>query len=518
MKPDDFSDQIRRKLESVEPEFQEKDWTRMQQALGHSTPVFAIGTRTGLLAAASIAAIVAFGGVAYQQYHTNQQLREQVQTLEQTVTTLRKTQPTEPAPTTAAAPVLRDTVYLTRDVVRYVPVPYERTRTDGANTDDALDRTQRLANGLDRSYSADRNPSLPSNPNATGTPTTSSNRPVTDATAERTRPGIASNGTVSEPSTNRQPAGTIADRRRPTIDPANESAQNQANSSGSVNGTPGTNGVENDVNSRDGAASEQNKAASNQTVALSLLTIQPFRHDTTYYQEGMARTARRMRRMLSTLSSSGTALAKVDVNRSEPTWNLRLGPGANLGWRQWSAGLFGEIRLSNHWRLGLGLSSVTLQGGSYLTDIDYQRRVKQDFRQKFAPGIDPRHDIVSIKPSGSSVQIPFMLSYRMGLGSGWSLVPSAGINLSVSNREEIGFAYLRGPGIVEPVTIVRKMPQRMLHAGSATIYLEKNWGDWALQLGPYASMPLSNDPSRLNVKTSGASARLLYQVDWNRKR
>ncbi|MCY7356426.1 MAG: hypothetical protein LH609_02975, partial [Rudanella sp.] len=151
MKPDDFSDQIRRKLESVEPEFREQDWTRMQQTLGHSTPVFAIGTKAGLMAAASVAAVMAFGGVAYQQYQANRQLHEQVRTLNQTVTTLRQSANPTPANPTAVPP---DTVFLTRDVVRYVAVPVDRKR------DNEIAETN-----------------SPSTPYATGTSSTVNNRP-----------------------------------------------------------------------------------------------------------------------------------------------------------------------------------------------------------------------------------------------------------------------------------------------------------------------------------------------------
>jgi hypothetical protein len=196
-----------------------------------------------------------------------------------------------------------------------------------------------------------------------------------------------------------------------------------------------------------------------------------------------------------------------------------LGAGTTIGGQQWSAGLYGEFRLNTHWRLGLGIVSIKFKGDSYLTETDYDEHTKQKFRPNFAPGVAQNHDIINITPSGSSWQIPLLLSYRVGLGSGWSLVPSAGVNLSISSHEQIKFAYFRGSGIVESVNFAPPpLPQRMFHTGSAAIYLEKNWGDWALQLGPYGSTPLSHQPSRLNVKTMGASARLFYRVDWTRKR
>lgn len=541
MKPDDFSDQIRRKLESVEPEFREKDWTRMQQALGHSTPVFAIGTKAGLMAVASVAAVMAFGGVAYQQYHANKQLHEQVRTLNETVKTLRQSADVTQAQVKPASPVPPDTVYLTRDVVRYVAVPVERKTTDEI---------------------AETN--SPSNPNATEAPSTFNHRPSTGIESTGgNRPVANPNSSLSSSenrSTNSQNRNNAGNGNQAGTALTNEETEVAGNSgvsgisrgntnriagnykgnnqgvtaggnSRNGNGFAGVNGVSNtDFTSQNGniasgstesnntgLAPENTATNSNNTVQLSLLSGRPFLHDTTYYQEGMARTARRMRRLLSTPSPAGAALAKVDVNRNEPNWLTRIGPGSNMGWRQLGIGVFGELRLSSHWRVGLGLTSMKLEGGSFLTEIDYGQRTKQNFRNNFAPNIDPRHDIINITPKGVSWQVPIMLSYRFGLGSGWSLVPSTGVNLSLSNHEEIGFAYLRGPGLIQPVTLIKKLPQQMLHAGSAAIYLEKNWGDWALQLGPYASAPLSSEPGRLNTTTAGAAARLYYQFDWKKK-
>lgn len=495
MNHDEFSDQIRRKLESVEPVFQEKDWTRMQQALGHSTPVISFGTRAGLMAAASVAAVMAFGGVAYQQYRTNRQLSEQVQRLNRTVQTLRKATETGPS-TSALTPALPpDTVYLTREVIRYVPVPYERKRLDGTDLGVDPAPTERLVDTPNAANSP--NSSTNSlNPNTTGTTTTFNPRSSTNqGNADLNRPATGSTTTLSRQET------------RTTNDVTRE--QGNASLPGNQGGTTGT---------------ETNASELGQVMPssqLALMSTLPFRHDSAYYQEGVARTTRRVRRMLSTLSPSGTALAKVEVNRNEPNWVLRFGPGANLGWKQWSAGLFAELRLTSHWRLGIGLNSVNLKGESFVSETDYGRRRPEPFRQKYAPGIDPRYAIININPTGSSWQVPLMASYRMGLGSGWSLVPSVGVNLSLSNREEIGFSYLRGPLAGEsivPATILLKHPQKTLHTGSAALLLEKNWGDWALQLGPYASTPLSSEPSRLNLKTAGASARLFYQVDWKKKR
>ncbi|WP_019988425.1 hypothetical protein [Rudanella lutea] len=519
MKPDNFSDRIRQKLEGIEPEFREKDWTRMQQVLGHSTPVYAIGTKAGLMAAASVVAVMAFGGVAYQQYRTNQELREEVKTLTQTVKVLRETGPER---TVAAAPLPPDTVYLTRDVVRYVAVPVDRVRPGEPAPDGVTPPTEQVAGtatesaGNAHAETARTTPEqadLASTPasaqNTTNSPTTPY---ATETTTTSTHRLLGGKTRTNRPNRSATPTG-VSDSQRPNRTDYAVAGQNN------VSGPAGA-GVGNGQTPYVGAqpTAEANGPSASRVVQLEYLESRPFVRDTAYYQEGMARANRRIRRLFGLTAPTPTAVAGVIADRSDNDWKVRVGTGANVGWRQWGAGLFGELRLNNHWRVGLGLTALDLQGASFLTDVDYGRRMKQDFRSKFAPGIDPRHDIMNIQLSGSAWQVPISLSYRIGLAKGWSVVPSASVALSVSNREETRFTYLRGPRMVEPVTTVWRPAQQMMHAGSVAIYLEKNWGDWALQLGSYASTPMSSMPSRLNVTTAGAGARLFYQIDWKKKK
>jgi hypothetical protein len=95
MKTDRFSDIIRRKLESIRPEFTDKDWTRMQASLQQAMPPqpgspttgtpFSSGVWSGsswLLAAASISTVVLIAFSIWQRSEINT-LRETVGQLKQ---------------------------------------------------------------------------------------------------------------------------------------------------------------------------------------------------------------------------------------------------------------------------------------------------------------------------------------------------------------------------------------------------------------------------------------------------
>ncbi|WP_018619716.1 hypothetical protein [Spirosoma luteum] len=104
MKTDRFSDIIRRKLESIRPEFTDKDWTRMQASLQQAMPPqpgspttgtpFSGGVWSGspwLLAAASVSTVVLIAFSLWQ--------RSEINTLRETVGQLKQQSvATQPAP------------------------------------------------------------------------------------------------------------------------------------------------------------------------------------------------------------------------------------------------------------------------------------------------------------------------------------------------------------------------------------------------------------------------------------
>ncbi|RYF60569.1 MAG: hypothetical protein EOO39_32210, partial [Cytophagaceae bacterium] len=94
MKTDPFDDAIRRKLEGVDPPFQEKNWTQFQRFMGvQGFPPSLWQTPTRWLQPALMAAAVA--GVVITtlwQYRTTQSLNEHVQTLTKTVERLEQSQ------------------------------------------------------------------------------------------------------------------------------------------------------------------------------------------------------------------------------------------------------------------------------------------------------------------------------------------------------------------------------------------------------------------------------------------
>ncbi|MEZ0541463.1 hypothetical protein [Fibrella arboris] len=117
MKTDPFDDAIRRKLEGVNPPFQEKNWTQFQRFMGSQgfPPSLWQTPARWLQPALMAAAVTGMVLTTVWQYRTTQSLTEHVLTLTKTVERLEQTQIRLQQSANAATPVGRiDTVYLTQ--------------------------------------------------------------------------------------------------------------------------------------------------------------------------------------------------------------------------------------------------------------------------------------------------------------------------------------------------------------------------------------------------------------------
>ena len=90
MKTNRFENTIRRKLESIEPDFQEQDWARMQNYMqAHTPPSFLqqYGSWIGYAAAASVTSVMAYMYV--NQLSQNNHLVRDVKNLQSQIELIR---------------------------------------------------------------------------------------------------------------------------------------------------------------------------------------------------------------------------------------------------------------------------------------------------------------------------------------------------------------------------------------------------------------------------------------------
>ena len=583
METDPFSDSIRRKLESIRPDFEEKDWKRMQATLQQATPppsdlpttphpftVSRWSARPWLMAAATVSAIVLVSFAAWQ--------RAQISDLRQTVSQLRQQQATRPrqAPPETAAPnavplpldtqtVRRgeptreptvnpltpsanrsadpsiasrpDTVYVTR----YVPVPAQPANPEPGRT------TQRRADA----------------PNASAMARTDRVRPLTDAPVQQREMGQPSvsdprndvaekaapvtNGTTSAPD-NASPVavGTVKDvtndtrdargfrrgRTKPTTRRADERTAMHPGTQPNNTLTDrrkrrSVTGPTNDRTTSDRLATtapdqptatvvaEAQKATNQPTATYELATARPLILKTIDWNQALTRQTKRMQPVRTT--TVGGQAAPVSQPASQPVrvaFGVRVGAGGTLSRTVQSGGLQTELLIGKHLALGVGLEKASFAGGTFPTDIEFDRRKPKKFKQfkyDYGRSIPPLGKITDIEIQTVRVQIPVSLGYRIPVSPTLSLLPSVGTTLSFQSKEFVTFTTRlpwRGDQTGARTTV---RPEDLLQNLTFGAGLEWKRKHWVGQAGPVVTVPLVADANWEENTSVGLRARVFYQ-------
>ncbi len=550
MKPDDFDDNIRRKLDGIEPSFREKDWAQMQQVMrqhGMITPWSA--APSWLMPAVGVVSVAALLTTTVWLGQSNQQLRQDVQRLSQTVTQLKQTPQTQ-----TALPARVDTVYLTRTV----PVPTNNQPTAQSiepnvsvpqptptrdNTVATQSQTNPLSGRSDQNQIATRppgaanaQPDVNQPADRTGQPAVPTSEPDRRSEAPEkagvgTAPADAAGNRVTR-ETNRDRTATGANRTN-ADQPVGSSRRGKSGTPSATAGQPErvastgnrnptrTDAVQSGANKENGTPGGpglDSQTSATAPIAIEELAAKPMRLDPTSFEEGISQAVRRLRRLYpaKALPVSPTVAPEATAVVT-PNERFRLGVSSELGLNRWAAGVYGDVRLGRHFLLGVGLERVAISGGKFSSDIVFEQRIRRNFRSFYAGGIDDRHIITSIDRRSVTWQVPITLGYGIPVGAGIVLTPTVGASASLWANENVYFTYVdlnrKGPGPFEVrearLPTVRR-PVQWYHSWSASLGVEKRWGPLTVQVSPYLVGPFVEGELGLNGTSHGGRLRMLY--------
>lgn len=548
MKTDRFTDIIRRKLESIRPEFTDNDWARMQSTLNDAnlpqpnTPnvhqPFPGGLWSGqpwLLAAASISTVALIALGVWQRREINQ--------LRQTIGQLQTPAIHQPVPTPSIAEskgephfdvaqspkvlgveppgitssanrnesqaTRPDTVYITR----YVATPSRsnpQTRPkEHLSHQWALSDDQQSATEMPTAPSiARRSANLPDN------------QPIESHDASSTSPAVVNN-TYSESTT------------------ASKSAVRSVRQKGLQNRIAGTsapkrsrkaslNPVGNDdvVNANSVSQSERSVAATQPSANYNLVTHRPLVLPKKNWTISLAQRARRMQPARPTVVTAESAQEPESQPVKSMATRFRVGASGEVASRLWSVGVYTELLVGKHLTVGVGLNEATYLN-RFITEDDFNGRTQRDFRKEFGRGINAWGDILNIDTRQVRLQLPINLGYRIPLNQSLALLTSAGTFLNLTSAENVTF-YCRPPqfppmqpqpqsGFTE-VEASRSQSVALINSLSLGAGIEWQRGHWALQATPVLTIPTQTDPKVKQIDlnwqqnvTAGLRARLMYQ-------
>ena len=543
MKTDLFDDAIRRKLEAVNPPFQEKNWTQLQRFMGmHGFPPSLWRSPVQWLQPAlTAAALTGIVVTSIWQYQSNKTLTANVDTLTKTVERLERVQ-IRLQQSVAANPTRIDTVYLTQSdrtgtlptlggsmgtSLQARPKPVDNQAFIG-EIESVSDRSDAMArSGNTRQYATRTAPAIPVyTPEAA--PAT---RLLQSTSMNNTRPAANQSSANRDVAQRNNRPSEVQDEQKIIDDQPTQSANTVARSvSPGKSANPATPTTDpafyaNPVSNQSPvAATAQPTTIPTASGTLADMTIQPLTplplpDQSGALAESWQRHLRRVRYKTPYALVASNATAPAPAKNTTPlSVQWQLGLGGEVGTVQAGLGVFGEVILANHWTVGLGVSQTTWTGDAFQTEQQFLARTKRDFRRDYPidnqpppSGPDRPRNLVDISRSGQSLIIPVQVGYRVSAGKLLTLTPFVGFNLSIAPKETISFIQERPLLRDQDVySLLVDRPALRYSSWAVGFGIGRQFGRFAGQISPVAMVPLTGGGG-LNQASVGLRGCLFYR-------
>ncbi|MCF2444553.1 hypothetical protein L0657_11345 [Dyadobacter sp. CY345] len=550
MKTDKFEKTIRRKLESITPEFHEDDWTKMQNYMhAHTPPTFwqQYSSWLGYAAAAAVTSVMAF--LYVNQLSQNNVLLTDVKTLKNQIEVI-KNSPTVIQKT--------DTVYLVQQQAadqQENGLPYrdaQRFVTSQKTGQESLANIESSENSTGENV-------------ITSTPKTDNNSNVvengSDQTLIRNREIIAGN---DKPVTDRSAVEAIKssdikssdDIKKDFTDKNSErgslavNSENtgRTNSDNFGNGDIGNSGAGN-VTSGSGSGFKYNGTENN--VAFSKTLDEKFDAldiQSPVQENNVQALSRRMNyslarrispsRLKSVLLASNVNSAKLPVSgksaastkkaeRTIPRLNLKVPYRFGFA-QQWEGKnqvrtAVAEVIVAKHFSISTGFSWLKIKPKDFYSEKSYREKTKKDFRDDYKPHLMPFEGIENINIEPSVTQIPLTVAYRNDLKNDFAFFVGAGTNFTVSQKQDVEFDCYRDfynptnpkPTIIRAIRsekVTEKMNLNLVNSLNFSAGIEKSWHPVVLQAEAYLYTYFSPLSPQASKSGPGLKIKVLYQI------
>lgn len=177
--------------------------------------------------------------------------------------------------------------------------------------------------------------------------------------------------------------------------------------------------------------------------------------------------------------------------------HMRTGLSSNLGKGLFSYGIHSELFLDERISLKVGAKKMNLQGENFITEFQFKNATKRDFREKYNVKIPPTKAILNIKEEYNLFVLPVGLSYYHPLQNGIHLVTSIGSDLDISGSKKIEYKFSKTPffavnnGGPKPYSgngeeldldkLIEKTEKKLFNNISLSMGAEKRFGKLGLQ-------------------------------------
>ncbi|MCR9065510.1 MAG: hypothetical protein NXI00_16180 [Cytophagales bacterium] len=196
-------------------------------------------------------------------------------------------------------------------------------------------------------------------------------------------------------------------------------------------------------------------------------------------------------------------------------FRYRYGLNLDVANEQLAGGFTNELILSKNFGISAGFRLSNLKGNDYHTDGEYLMQTGLDFRAIYGSFVHPEKDIVDIIFDNYFLQIPLNLSYRFPLRNQWTILLLLGTDLDIAGREYVKFEYQNDEGVFEEGINKANISNPIFNNGLISAGIEKKIGKYVFQLLPYASAQWKTSIYKRDDILAGINLKMMFQPKWD---
>ncbi|WP_159468360.1 hypothetical protein [Dyadobacter sp. 3J3] len=482
MKTDKFEKTIRRKLESITPEFHENDWTKMQNFMQTNTPPTfwqQYSSWFGYAAAAAVSSVMFFLYVNQLSQNNTllsdvKTLRNQIETIKSTPTVIQKTDTVYVVQQQIIEKPSYDTQTSNQDEQRFIPQNENQESLAGTednqkiqeenNTNPALKPDIKSVNEENVNHSLkNKNDVLagntqPETGKTSGKSEINSSEKSSDDTPGKNFVPKKSNSALA---VNNNAGTTNGNNYSITKGLNNPVAGNTGRSSGSNTGGNFGNGNSVAGNISGGQANSNVSSVKTLDEKFDQLEVQSPVGQTNYtalsrkMNYGLAHriSPKQVRNVLLAANSSKTqeeiksveSTKKIESTKKAetaiPKLNLKVPYRFGIA-QQWEGKnqvktVLGEVLISKNISISTGFSWVKIKPEQFFYEKSYNEKNHSNFKKDHS--LPMAFKVTNLNVQSSLMQIPLNIAFRQNIGEGLAFFAGAGTNITVKSKRNITY-------------------------------------------------------------------------------
>ncbi|MCF0050054.1 hypothetical protein LXM25_08310 [Dyadobacter sp. LJ53] len=465
MKTNKFEDTIRWKLESIEPDFQEKDWANMQRYMrAQSPPSFwqQHSSWIGYAAAASVSMVMAFMYVS--QRTQNNHLTADVKKLQHQIEAIKN------APTLAEKP---DTVYL----IKKGDGSDELIALSAADNDIPIAPKGTLAS---RQTVISRGAAYTNNRRAENFA-----QPVSDIVAASSNPILTNlDGGSGSAGNNDNFVQSSAGAERLTM-PAGIQV-----------------GLQQPVDIHNNRF-DVNKMKYNLVNRIS-------KHQ--YQQALLASNIQKSALPASGKKTEQVAQAETIIPKLDLKVPYRFGAGIATDGVGKTKSVNGEVLIARKFSISAGISWLKVKPMEFFNEKLFREKSRRDFRGEHPGEVPVALKVYNIRVDPTVVQIPLTVAFRNNIKDNWAYYAGAGTNFTVSAKEKVSFDAKGANYAYMNQHFEAKSDVPLISSVNLTMGLEKTWYPIVVQAEGYLYAYFNQLTPLSQSAGPGVKVKLMYQI------